>query len=76
MSGWFDKLLEELQRRQEEADARSEGRPCEPRDTRNVTPIDEEPAARQPRPATDDGGGPPVARPVSGGDTSRGGAGC
>jgi uncharacterized protein len=40
MSSWFDKLLEDLQRRQEEADARREGRPVERRE-RNVTPIDE-----------------------------------
>ena len=44
MSSWLDKLLEELQRRQEEADARSEGRPLTPREKpareRNVTPID------------------------------------
>jgi uncharacterized membrane protein (UPF0182 family) len=31
MSTWFDKLLEELQRRQQEADARREGRPLPPR---------------------------------------------
>ncbi|MBW3613607.1 MAG: UPF0182 family protein, partial [Chloroflexi bacterium] len=46
MSSWFDKLLEDLQRRQEEADARREGRPFErpPRrdqSERNVTPIDD-----------------------------------
>jgi hypothetical protein len=40
MSSWFDKLLEDLQRRQEEADARREGRPFD-RSERNVTPIDE-----------------------------------
>ncbi len=40
MSSWFDKLLEDLQRRQEEADARREGRPFERRE-RNVTPTDE-----------------------------------
>ncbi|HEX2766603.1 MAG TPA: UPF0182 family protein [Candidatus Limnocylindria bacterium] len=39
MSSWFDRLLEDLQRRQEEADARREGRPFERRE-RNVTPID------------------------------------
>ncbi len=38
MSSWFDKLLEELQRRQEEADLSREGRPREPR---NVTPIED-----------------------------------
>ncbi|HLY35870.1 MAG TPA: UPF0182 family protein [Candidatus Limnocylindria bacterium] len=31
MSSWFDRLLEELQRRQQEADARREGRPFPPR---------------------------------------------
>ena len=43
MSSWFDKLLEDLQRRQEEADARREGRPFQRprRPERNVTPIDE-----------------------------------
>lgn len=40
MSSWFDRLLEELQRRQEEADAQREGRPRPPREPRNVTPID------------------------------------
>ena len=40
MSTWFDKLLEDLQRRQEEADARREGRPFERRE-RNVTPLDD-----------------------------------
>src|SRR5262245_33294953 len=34
MSTWFDKLLEELQRRQAEQDARREGRPLPPRDSR------------------------------------------
>ncbi|HJP70944.1 MAG TPA: UPF0182 family protein [Candidatus Limnocylindria bacterium] len=66
MSSWFDKLLEELQRRQEEADARSEGRPFERRERaeRNVTPVDD--GARRRRGGN--GGGPPVARPVMGGD--------
>jgi len=42
MSSWFDKLLEDLQRRQQEADARREGRPIPPRrEERNVTPLDE-----------------------------------
>jgi uncharacterized membrane protein (UPF0182 family) len=41
MSSWFDKLLEDLQRRQEEADARREGRPFERRE-RNVTPTNED----------------------------------
>ena len=34
MSSWFDRLLEELQRRQQEQDARREGRPFPPRDRR------------------------------------------
>jgi len=34
MSSWFDKLLEELQRRQAEEDARREGRPIPPRGQR------------------------------------------
>ncbi len=34
MSTWFDKLLEEMQRRQQEADARREGRPLPPRPNR------------------------------------------
>ncbi len=34
MSSWFDKLLEELQRRQAEEDARREGRPIPPRPRR------------------------------------------
>ncbi len=64
MSSWFDKLLEELQRRQAEADARREGRPF-PREERDVTPIDEA-ARRESRRNNggDDGGGrgiPPIA---------------
>ncbi|HEY8179418.1 MAG TPA: UPF0182 family protein [Candidatus Limnocylindria bacterium] len=35
MSSWFDKLLEELQRRQAEQDARREGRPLPPRQSRS-----------------------------------------
>ncbi|MEO7295713.1 MAG: UPF0182 family protein, partial [Candidatus Limnocylindria bacterium] len=72
MSSWFDKLLEDLQRRQEEADARREGRPFERRDgpggrERNVTPLDEE---RQQRRAgrTNGGGGGPTFPPVAGAD--------
>src|SRR5947207_835244 len=34
MSSWFDRLLEEMQRRQQEQDARREGRPLPPRDRR------------------------------------------
>ena len=36
MSNWFDKLLEELQRRQAEEDARREGRPRPPRSPRRT----------------------------------------
>src|SRR6476661_957928 len=32
MSSWFDRLLEEMQRRQQEQDARREGRPFPPRE--------------------------------------------
>jgi hypothetical protein len=41
MSSWFDRLLEELEQRQREADARREGRPLpprQPRHPRDVTP--------------------------------------
>ena len=65
MSGWFDKLLEELQRRQAEDDARREGRPIE----RNVTPIEEGRRADRRRGnggGNGHGGGPPVARPIFG----------
>ena len=73
MSSWFDKLLEDLQRRQEESDARREGRPFErpERRERNVTPID---AGRSGRSRTGgggngaDGGGGPGAPPVAMGD--------
>ena len=58
MSSWLDKLLEELQRRQEEADAQREGRPLPPREPagreRNVTPIGD---ARR-RTGRTNGGGP------------------
>ena len=72
MSSWFDKLLEELQRRQAEEDARREGRPPE----RNVTPIDEGRRASRRRGGNGKedgggnghGGGPPVARPIFGSD--------
>ncbi len=61
MSSWFDKLLEDLQRRQEEADARREGRPF-PRPERNVTPIDEGRGRGGRGNGGDRGGGfPPVA---------------
>ncbi|MCA1569229.1 MAG: UPF0182 family protein [Chloroflexi bacterium] len=72
MSSWFDKLLEELQRRQAEADAQREGRPFERPDARadrerKVTPID---AERQGRRAgrTNGGGDGPTFPPVAGGD--------
>ena len=72
MSSWFDKLLEELQRRQAEEDARREGRPAE----RNVTPIEEGRRASRRRGGNGKdegggnghGGGPPVARPIFGSD--------
>ena len=63
MSTWFDKLLEDLQRRQEEADARREGRPFERRE-RNVTPIDEGRRSQRGNGSGGNGGGgafPPVA---------------
>ncbi|MEA2651962.1 MAG: uncharacterized protein QOI85_1683 [Chloroflexota bacterium] len=72
MSSWFDKLLEELQRRQAEADAQREGRPFERPERsdgteRNVTPIDER--RRRGRPGrTNGGGGGPTFPPVAGAD--------
>ncbi|MDQ2689065.1 MAG: UPF0182 family protein, partial [Chloroflexota bacterium] len=59
MASWFDKLLEELQRRQEEADARTEGRPFARRDRteRDVTPIEERRRGRGN--GSDDGPGGP-----------------
>ncbi len=70
MSSWFDKLLEELQRRQAEADAQREGRPFErpkgsDRTERNVTPIDE---GRKRAGRTNGGGSGPTFPPVAGGD--------
>ena len=68
MSGWFDKLLEELQRRQAEEDRKREGRPIE----RNVTPIEEGRRASSRRGSNGGnghGGGPPVARPIFGSGT-------
>ncbi len=72
MSSWFDKLLDELQRRQEEADARSEGRPFDrsarrDRSERNVTPIDDERKQRRSGP-TNGGGNGPTFPPVAGAD--------
>ena len=71
MSSWFDKLLEELQRRQAEADAQREGRPFErperpERPERNVTPLEEE--RRQRRGRTNGGDRGPTFPPVAGGD--------
>ncbi len=71
MSSWFDKLLEELQRRQEEADARSEGRPVQGRERpeRSVTPLDEERRQRRSRPTNGSGGGDgPTFPPIAGAD--------
>jgi len=65
MSSWFDKLLEDLQKRQEEADARTEGRPFEKRE-RNVTPIED---GRKARRASNGGAGSgPGAPPVASAD--------
>jgi uncharacterized membrane protein (UPF0182 family) len=58
MSGWFDRLLEDLQRRQVEQDARREGRPLPPR----------RPPPRRP-PPDDDGGPTPFPRRRHGGGT-------
>jgi hypothetical protein len=58
MSSWFDRLLEELQRRQDEADAQREGRPRPPRDV--------SPGAGEARSARTNGGG-------GGGPVHRGG---
>ena len=72
MSSWFDKLLEDLQRRQEEADARREGRPFErpERRERNVTPIDPGRSGRSRNRGGGNGadGGGPGAPPVAMGD--------
>ncbi len=76
MSSWFDKLLEELQRRQAEADAQREGRPFEPRERgdqaepRNVTPLDEARPRRRGTGGSGGGrgnGGGPTFPPVAGG---------
>jgi uncharacterized membrane protein (UPF0182 family) len=62
MSSWFDKLLEELQRRQAEQDARREGRPFAPREPRRVGGSDDSPRGpsgpRRPHTAP-----PPVVEP-------------
>src|SRR5688572_9321346 len=65
MSSWFDKLLEELQRRQAEQDARREGRsiPREPRTARRRTNGDEPPPPERMSPfPTARGAGPPNVR--------------
>ena len=65
MSSWFDKLLEELQRRQAEQDARREGRsiPREPRAARRRTNGDEPPPPERMSPfPTARGAGPPNVR--------------
>src|SRR5918994_2801520 len=73
MSSWFDKLLEELQRRQAEADAQREGRPFErpersDRPERNVTPIDEGRKRSRSGRTNGGGGGGPTFPPVAGGE--------
>src|SRR6187402_2474301 len=70
MSNWLDRLLEELQRRQAEEDARREGRPYER--AKDVTPIDGADRARTGRRTNGHGdgnggdGNGPVFRPLSG----------
>src|SRR6188508_173553 len=70
MSSWFDRLLEELQRRQAEEDARREGRPFDR--AKNVTPGDDAELPRRRRGANGHGGGNggsgggPVFRPATG----------
>ncbi len=70
MSGWFDKLLEELQRRQAEQDARREGRPIPPFGPRRSggnghdTSAEDEPAPFRP-------GRPPILRPHGSGRPPR-----
>ncbi|HET9878395.1 MAG TPA: UPF0182 family protein [Candidatus Limnocylindria bacterium] len=82
MSSWFDRLLEELQRRQEEADAAREGRPLPPRAARgsrtnggsgDEPPRDvrEELARRRARGGGGGRGGAPFGGPTSGWDAGR-----
>jgi len=84
MSSWFDRLLEEMQRRQQEQDARREGRPFPPRDRRaprgrrGPTPgegddgpdlTDGDPTPIRPRRGFPGGGGSgPFGGPLAGGD--------
>lgn len=69
MSSWFDKLLEDLQRRQEEADARREGRPFEHRERRerNVTPDDRGRRGGRRGGFGGGNGGGPIFTPAAGG---------
>lgn len=73
MSSWFDRLLEELQRRQQEQDARREGRPLPPRD--RPSPRDRYPP---PTPGVGDDGPDPTEdepTPFPRGRRGRGGGG-
>jgi uncharacterized membrane protein (UPF0182 family) len=63
MSTWFDKLLEELQRRQAEQDARREGRPLPPREPRAVRG-GRGSSGRRGNGADGGDGSPPVDRPT------------
>ncbi|HEY8170408.1 MAG TPA: UPF0182 family protein [Candidatus Limnocylindria bacterium] len=65
MSSWFDRLLEELQRRQEEADAQREGRPRQPR---NVTPAEDAQRDEPKRRVNGNGGGGRGSIPRAGTD--------
>jgi uncharacterized membrane protein (UPF0182 family) len=75
MSSWFDKLLEELQRRQQEADAAREGRPVPPRPARSNgddgPPRDVRDELARRRTAGGRGGGSPFGGPTSGWDGRR-----
>jgi uncharacterized protein len=78
MSTWFDRLLEDLQRRQAEADARREGRPLPPRpkptDGGGEIPRDVRDELRRRRGAGGGGGGRtgnPFGGPASGWDGGR-----
>ena len=75
MSSWFDKLLEELQRRQQEADAAREGRPVPPRAARSNgddgPPRDVRDELARRRTAAGRGGGSPFGGPTSGWDGRR-----